>query len=484
MRRGLFIVLVGWVVALSSVSSRPQALAPQQPSGSVPSAVPAPRALLDKYCVTCHNQRTKTAGLMLDTLDVANTPAGAEVWEKVIRKVRGGMMPPVGMPRPDAAALNGLASYIETSIDRAAAAHPNPGRTVLHRLNRAEYGNAIRDVLALDVDVTSLLPTDDSAYGFDNIGDVLGVSPVLMERYLSAAWKITKLAVGDPTITPAKETFRVRGDLSQDDHIEGLPIGTRGGILVRYTFPVDGEYVVSPRLYRETVNIIRGLEVEHDLEITLDGARVRLARFGGEDDELANYLNPTAAGDDLEKRFQVRIQAKAGPHAIGVAFLKKSSAPTVDLLQPFLRERIDPITPVGIPEIDKVTIEGPFNVTGSGDSPSRRRIFTCKPANIGDELPCAKTILSTLARHAYRRPVSDTELGRLTGFYQRERQTGGSFDQGLESAMAFMLVSPQFLFRVEREPDHAAPDTPYRISDLELASRLSFFIWSSVPDDQ
>ena len=214
-------------------------------------------------------------------MDVSNAPAGPEVWEKVIRKVRGGMMPPVGMPRPDKATLTGLASYLETSIDAAAAARPNPGRTVLHRLNRAEYGNALRDFLALDVDVTSLLPPDEEAYGFDNIGAVLGVSPALMERYLSAAWKISALAVGSPKITPTIETFRVRSDLSQGDHIDGLPIGTRGGILIRYNFPVDGEYVIRPRLYRETVNIIRGLEVSHDLEITFDGERILLARFGG-----------------------------------------------------------------------------------------------------------------------------------------------------------------------------------------------------------
>ena len=333
-------------------------------------------------------------------------------------------MPPVGMPRPEKAALTGFATHLETAIDTAAAAHPKPGRPVLHRLNRSEYGNAIRDLLALDVDVTSLLPPDEEAYGFDNIADVLGVSPALMERYLSASWKIASLAVGNPKITPTKETFRVRGDLSQHDHIEGLPIGTRGGMLIRYTFPVDGEYVVSPKLYRETVNIIRGLEVAHDLEITFDGERIRLERFGGKDDELANYLNPTAAGDDLEKRFQIRLPVKAGPHAIGVAFLKKSSAPTVELLQPFQRERIDPITPVGIPELDKVTVEGPFNVTGPGDSPSRRRIFTCKAADGAAGVACARTILSTLARRAYRRPLTDTETDRLLGFYQRERTTG------------------------------------------------------------
>jgi mono/diheme cytochrome c family protein len=458
-----------------------QAAAPATtPVASAPASVAVDRALVDKYCVTCHNQRAKTAGLALDTLDLGNPAAGAEIWEKAIRKIRGGLMPPVGMPRPDKAALAGLASYLETSIDKAAATHPNPGRPVLHRLNRSEYGNAIRDLLALDVDVTGMLPPDEEAYGFDNIADVLGISPVLMERYLSASWKIASLAVGDPAIKTTKDTFRVRGDLSQHDHVEGLPVGTRGGLLIRYVFPVDAEYVISPKLYRETVNIIRGLEHSHDLEITFDGERVHLVRFGAGEEERANYLNPTAAGDDLEKRFQFRVRAKAGPHTIGVAFLKKSSAPTVELLQPFQRERIDPITPVGIPELDKVTVEGPFNVTSPGDSPSRRRIFTCH----ADDLGCAKTILSTLGRRAYRRPLTDTELDRLIGFYQRERRNGGTFDFGIENALAFVLVSPQFLFRFERDPDTVSADGSYRISDLELASRLSFFIWSSIPDDQ
>jgi mono/diheme cytochrome c family protein len=493
MTRTLIAFLAGWIVVIGAVARQPQAaFSPQAGvaiagSASSPQAAAPARALVDKYCVTCHNQRTKSAGLVLDTVDLTSPPASAATWEKVIRKVRGGMMPPVGMPRPDKAALDGLASYLETSIDTFAAAHPNPGRTVLHRLNRAEYGNAIRDLLALEVDVTSLLPADDSAYGFDNIGDVLGVSPMLMERYLAAAWKVSGLAVGNTKATPTVETFRVRSDLSQNDHLEGLPIGTRGGILIPYTFPVDGEYVIQPRLYRETVNIIRGLEVAHELEITFDGARVHLARFGGADDEKANYLNPTAAGDDLETRFRLRIPVKAGPHSLGVAFVKKSSAPTVELLQPFLRERIDPITPVGIPEVDKVTIEGPFNVTGAGDSPSRRRIFSCRPAanaSAADESACARTVLSATARRAYRRPPTAAEIERLLTFYRDGRRTGGTFDAGIENALAFVLVSPQFLYRFERDPELVPSDGVYRLTDLELASRLSFFVWSSIPDDQ
>jgi hypothetical protein len=470
------------ILLLFGASDHPRA-ADSQNTPSPPTAS-TEKAVLDKYCITCHNQRTRTGGLSLDTLNLASIPEDAAVWEKVVRKVRGGMMPPLGMPRPDRAILDQLAAHLETTIDAAALKTPRPGRRVLHRLNRSEYGNAVRDLFALEVDVTSLLPPDEEAYGFDNIADVLGVSPSLMERYLSAAWKISSQVVGSVKITPSLETYRVRGDLSQHDHVDGLPIGTRGGLLVRHHFPVDGEYVISPKLYRETVNIIRGLETPHDLEITFDGERVLLARFGGADDELANYLNPTPAGDEIDRRFQIRIPVKAGPHSLGVAFLKKSSATTLELLQPFQRERIDPITPVGIPEVDKVTIEGPFNVTGPGDSPSRRRVFTCKPVSASDELECARTILSRTARRAYRRPVTETERDRLMGFYTRERDKGATFDAGIETALAFMLVAPQFLFRFEREPENVAPGAIYRISDIELASRLSFFIWSSIPDDQ
>src|SRR5678815_1969879 len=354
----------------------------------------------------------------------------------------------------------------------------------MHRLNRAEYSNAIRDLFALQIDVSSLLPPDEEAFGFDNNASVLNVSTSLMDRYLSAAWKISAQVVASPAITPTLETFRVRGDLSQDDHVPGLPVGTRGGILIRYYFPVDGEYVISPRLYRETVNIIRGLELEHDLEVTLDGERIVLARFGGPKDEQANYSQPTLAGDEMEKRFQKRLTVTAGMHDVGVSFIKKSSATTVELLQPFERERLDPITPVGIPELDRVTVEGPFNPVQSARSPSRQRVFTCTPASDRAATPCARTILSTVARRAYRGPVSETETTRLLSFYEKERARGGSFDQGIESALTFLLVSPRFLYRIEQDPAGVARGASYRISDVEMASRLSFFLWSSIPDDE
>jgi mono/diheme cytochrome c family protein len=442
------------------------------------------RALLDQYCVTCHNQKTKTAGLMLDKLDVNNVAAGAEAWEKVIQKIRGGMMPPVGMPRPDRAALDAFISSLESQLDQAYFAKVNPGRVSLHRLNRAEYGNAVRELLALDVDASSLLPADDANFGFDNIADSLSVSPMLMERYVTAAWKISGLAVGDPKTPPTTYTFRNRPDLSQDRHIEGLPLGTRGGILVKYDFPLDAEYRFKVRFWGNTVNTVRGLELASQVEVTLDGARVKLATIGGQQDADFGNTNPTASAEQLAKRVELQIPVTAGPHNVGFTFLQQSTGPTVEILQPYQREKVDPINTSGIAEIDWVSVSGPYKATGSGETPSRRRVFTCRPPAGGDAVPCARQILSTVARRAYRRPLAESEMERLLGYYQRGLNNGGSFDAGIESALAFILVNPQFLFRAETDPAKTAPGSAYRISDLELASRLSFFLWSSIPDDE
>jgi hypothetical protein len=439
--------------------------------------------MVKQYCVTCHNERAKIGGLTLEGLDLAKIPADSAVWEKVIRKLRAGMMPPVGIARPPQAALDGFVAHLESTIDQAAHTSPALRRATLHRLNRAEYGNAVRDLLGVELDTTSLLPPDDEAYGFDNNASVLNVSTSLMERYLAAAWRVSSIAVASTKTTPALETFRVRGDLSQHDYVDGLPVGTRGGIAITYYFPADGEYVISPRLYRETVNIIRGLELPHQLEVAIDGERVRLAEFGGPKDEQANYLQPTLAGDQMEKRFQVRMPITSGRHTITVAFIKRSSATTLELLEPFDRERIDPITPVGIPELDKVTLEGPFNTTPSTSSPSRKKLFICQPTSARDETACAASILTAASRRAYRGALDEVETRRLMGFYQTERASGGTFDDGIEAALRFVLVNPRFVFRVERDPDGGAPGAIYAISNLELASRLSFFLWSSIPDD-
>src|SRR2546425_1966211 len=380
MKKRLLLVPAGFVVFLCAGASIRSGL--QASAQSAAADVSAQRALIDKYCVTCHNQRVKTAGLALDTADLANIPAQSDIWEKVIRKVRAGMMPPVSAAQPEKAQLDALSTLLETSLDKWSATHPNPGRPTLHRLNRAEYGNAIRDLFALDaVDITQLLPPDPEAYGFDNIADSLGTSPALMERYLSVAWEVTRMAIGDTKIPTTTETFRARMDLTQRDHIEGLPLGTRGGMVVQYNFPVDAEYEIRPKLWANTVEQIGGVGHPDTLGGTVAGGRIQLVNFGGHEDEVLAAGVSAAARAQIEARFILRIPIKAGPHTIGVAFLKKSSAPPVDVLRPFLRDRIDPVSTNGIAQLDKIVIEGPFNALPSGDCPSRRHILICHPAN-------------------------------------------------------------------------------------------------------
>jgi mono/diheme cytochrome c family protein len=487
-------VLAGGPSVVRVAAGAQTASPPAQAAGST-AAHPDYSAVVTKYCVTCHNQRLKTAGLALDALDISNPAAGAEAWERAVRKMRVGMMPPQNAPRPDAGTQAALVSYLTDSLDRAAAGHPNPGRPLVHRLNRAEYANAIRDLLALDVDASSLLPPDDAAYGFDNIADALTISPVLLERYLTAAGKISSLAVGDPTIGPAGETFRIRQDASQDIHIEGLPVGTVGGILARTTLPLDGIYDFSIKLFRTNLGVVRGLEYEHQLEYTVDGTRVHLSRVGGEEDFKANLKNMTKAGDDVDGRAHIRIPLKAGPHVITAAFLERSDALNPLRLQPFIRSSNDTLDTIGHPHLDTFTITGPYDATGPGDTPSRRKIFICRP-EFGPSSPeseaseggCARRTIATLARRAYRGNVTDADLARLQEFYavgrkQASATAQGSFEAGIQTALQRILASPKFAFRVERDPAGLAPGTVYRISDLELASRLSFFLWSTIPDD-
>ena len=329
----------------------------------------------------------------------------------------------------------------------------------------------------------ALLPADDSAYGFDNVADVLGVSPVLLERYLSAAGKVSALAVGDPDSGVASETFRVRQDASQDRHVEGLPIGTVGGMLAHTTLPLDGEYVIQPRLFRTNLGAMRGLEYAHQLEITVDGARVHLASFGGDDDFKASLKNPTLAGDDVEARSRARVRLTAGPHTIGVAFIEKTAAQNSWRLQPFLRSSHDTFDPTGYPHIDVFSVTGPYNATGSGDTPSRRRVFMCRPATAAEEEPCARRIVSTLARLAYRGQATDEDIQRLMSFYATGRRDG-NFEKGVQLALQRMLASAKFALRVERDPANTKPGSVYPLNSLDLASRLSFFLWSSLPDDE
>ena len=439
-------------------------------------------AVINTYCVTCHNDKARTGGLSLEKADLANVPKDAETFEKVIRKLRVGMMPPPSAPRPDKATLDGFASFIETSLDRAAAANPNPGHVVMHRLNRAEYENVVRDLLALDIDATALLPPDDESSGFDNIADVLKVSPSLMERYLSASWNISRMAVGNTAITPSTDTYRVRPDLSQDQHIDGLPLGTRGGIVVSHTFPLDGEYVMKVRLWRNTFDLMRGMEDSHQIEIAMDGVRLQLVTVGGQEDFAAMAENPGTFGADLDRRLTVKVPVKAGNHTVSATTILRSHAQRDNLIKPFLKTTIDGLDITGDPSVDRLTIEGPYGQTGVGDTPSRRKIFICKPSAATDEEPCARKILSSVARFAYRRPLQDSDVDMLLDFYRKGR-AGKSFDSGIESALQYVLASPEFLFRIEGDPGTPAGSV-FRLKDLALASRLSFFIWSSIPDDE
>ncbi len=487
--RGCVGILSGiliWIL-LAAWSGMPAGAAPQ---GEVPMAASASQArtireFTNQYCIACHNERLKTAGLVLDSRDFEHPAADADVWEKVVRKVQVGMMPPAGVPQPDPATRRALVAALSGALDDAARANPNPGRPALHRLNRTEYANAIRDLLDLEVDPSTLLPTDDSAYGFDNVADVLGVSATLMEQYVSAAGKVSSLAVGDPDVSPAAEVYTIPQDASQDKQLEGLPFGTIGGILAEPTIQVAGEYELSAKFFRTNLGVLRGLEYEHVLEYAVDGVRVHLTKLGGRDDWAANLENNTLIADEIEERSKARVTLTPGPHQITAAWLKKSDAiDPVRATRP-VRSSHDTRDPLGIPHLSTFTIAGPFKPTGPGDMPSRRRIFTCRPAPgaEGADEKCARQILGTLVRRAYRGQGTDADVERLMGFFRTGRQQR-DFDRGIQVAIQRVLASPKFVFRAEREPDQLATGRAYRLSDLELASRLSFFLWSSFPDDE
>jgi hypothetical protein len=434
--------------------------------------VSANRALLDEYCVVCHNKTAKTANLMLDQLDLAHLGTQAEVGEKVVRKLRAGMMPPSGMERPDPATREALISWMEKELDRSSVTYlPAPG---LHRLNRTEYTNAIRDVLNLQVDATKFLPSDDSTRGFDNIAGALTLSPALMEAYLSAAGKIARLAVGDVS-APTQAVFEVPADTAQNYHIEGLPFGTRGGILIKHQFPADGEYTFKVKGVTGYFQAVLGGVKGEQLEVTVDGERVRLFDW---DKEISNT---TGNGKSTQK-----IPVKAGLHTIGVTFLATNDLPATELNRPFQRTMNTPGSIPGYlfyPHVGQVWIEGPYEAKGATDTASRKKIFVCRPATQKDEPACARTIISALVKHAYRRPATNADVSALMEFYQAGR-ADGSFDDGVEAIVQRVLADPEFVYRLEQEPAGVAAGKAYRITDLALASRLSFFLWSSVPDDE
>jgi hypothetical protein len=443
------------------------------------------RAMVDKYCISCHDEVENRGGLSLDDVDFSKVGENAKIFEHVVTKIRGSSMPPVGKARPDPATYQGFAGWLETELDHYAAAHPNAGRPAPYRLNRTEYKNAIRDLLGLDVDVRALMAPDSSSYGFDNIADVLGLSPALLEGYLASADKISALAVGDPTLPQEDALYRVSQRLSQNEHIEGLPLGTRGGLKVEHYFPLDGTYEIGTTFLKNTLSAIRGLEFEHQFEVSVDGRQAKLVTMGGKDDYTQLLVAPEDLRIAIEERARVRVPLTAGTHSIVVTFPQKTGALEVDQLQPFENINFDPVYYGGIPSVEQVMIKGPFDAKApTALTPGRKAIFTCKPANAADEARCADQILSRLARKAYRRPVTESDMTVLRTFYKEGRAAKGSFDGGIQMGLRRILASPDFIFRMEHDPPGATPGVPFRVSDLELASRLSFFLWSSIPDGE
>jgi hypothetical protein len=458
--------------------------AAQQPVPPTPAQPVAEthQATLQQYCVSCHNDRLKTGGLAIDQLDIASTRRDAEAWEKVVRKLRVGAMPPRGARRPDPATSDALIAWLETELDRAGTNHP--GRPTLRRLNRAEYANAIRDLLALDVDVTSLLPPDGSAFGFDNVADAQGSSPALLQAYLAAARRISAVAVGDSRIGVGSAVYTARQDLSQDVHLDGLPLGTVGGLRATHTFPLDGEYEFQVRLYRTNLSAMRGLEDPQEVELTVDGERILSASVGGDKDLMALQTNPTDTSDNIEAtRLRVRRFVKAGQRDVAAAFLEKTSpAFETHRLQRFIRDFANPFDAEGAPHVLSIGIQGPFNAKGA-ETPPSSRVFVCTPTRTTDETSCARRVLTALASRGYRRPVTSAEVADLMAAYQQGR-AGGTFKTGVQFGLRRILASPSFVLRPEGEPASVATGVPYRVTDTELASRLSFFLWSSIPDDE
>ncbi len=478
-----------------------QAVAAQ---GRAASPEASPGTVVTQYCVGCHNQRLKTAGLILDTIDVANVGANPQIWEKVLRKLRTREMPPRGSRRPDDATYDAVVATVGAALDRAAAVAPNPGRTPARRLTRTEYTNAIRDLLALEINGPSLLLEDDVSEGFDNMAGTLTVSPALLERYLAAARRSGRLAVGDPTIGSAftTATYRPPKGLKQEERMsEDLPFGSRGGLAIRHYFPLDGDYIVKVSLQRNLYDFIRGLREPNDLEVRLDGQRLKVFTVGGKrpptlipETFAGKYAGDSPEWDEYmvtaDKGLEVRFSARAGLHVVGVSFVDRPwegegvAQPTQSLFGLIRDETSN--SRAGVPQafVDTVVVSGPFDAGGPGETASRRRLFVCRPSEPANEESCATTILSTVARRAYRRPVAKADIQMLLGLYKAGREKRG-FEAGIQEALVRLLVDPSFLFRVERDPTPVTSGgAAYRLTDVDLASRLSFFLWSSIPDDE
>jgi len=480
-------------VGVTAGGKAPQTQTPAKVvSTATANATPAPadyQAMLDRYCITCHNQKGRIpagAPLFLDAANLKDPAVDAEIWEKVIRKIGVGAMPPQGSPNPGAAELTKFRSSLIATLDSAAAKKNNPGHYVIHRLNRTEYANSIRDLLGVEVDAAELLPSDGGDFGFDNIATALNTTPLLLERYLTAALQISDLAVGNTESAPGTKTFSISTVVTQNQHVAGLPLGTRGGKVVRYDFPADGEYVLYGRLLdtvAEGYVGVEGQETPHQFIITIDGEQVFSAPIGGKEDHEASSKNIVISRAEVDKRMtSPKMKITAGPHDIGFTFVDRPTQEQ-NVWQPPLRNSLEAHNPSGIPRVRTLNIEGPYNVTGISETPSRQKIFICKPTTAAKEAPCAADILSSVARRAYRRPVVESDVEAPLAFYNQARKDGGDFDAGIRAGLARILASPSFIFRSERDPATLAEGTAHRVSDLELASRMSFFLWSSIPDD-
>ena len=503
------------VALLEADAQRPSGSATTAPAATTPIAPTTPtsvpnRALLDTYCTTCHNQRTKTAGVAFDAMDVADVSAHADVWEEAVRKLRGGLMPPAGVRRPPQADVDAFVRSLEQALDQAAVTHPNPGRVALHRLNRAEYANAIEDLFGLRVDAAALLPKDDEADGFDNVANVLTVSPSFLEQYISAARAVTAQALGNRAQKAVSATYRPARGTDQTVRVEGLPLGTRGGLIVEHLFPADGEYKVNISGLA-TAGYVRGMEYAHRLVVTLDGAKVFEGRIGGEEDLKAIDQQQASAVAAINGRFQnIPLKTTAGPHKVGITFVARTYAESDDVLHSFKPGA----TEDRIPRIGSVEILGPFNLAGLADTPARQRVFICRPdparsgrdatrqsallersasqavpsrSNSGQidasEVACASKIFANLAHRAFRRPVTQEDLDAPLGFFKSAR-LNGDFESAIREALPAILASPKFLYRAERTPANVSAGAVHRLTDLELASRVSYFLTGRAPDPQ
>ena len=517
MKRNLLTVTLGAIAAIiAAVSTMPQAASPQATPGALqapkaPVALQAPKApvalqapqapqapvapstfqpMVAKYCVGCHNTRNPlpaAAPLALDKVNFTDPGADALTWERVVKKLGVGAMPPQGSPTPGAAELNRFRASLIASLDASAAKKNHPGEYVIHRLNRLEYQNAVRDLLGVTIDVTDMLPSDGGDFGFDNIATALNTSPLLLERYLTTALRVAELAVGDSGAEPGAVTFTIPTTVTQWGQVEGLPLGTRGGISVPYQFPADGEYVFSGRLLKTVAEGLVGVEGHENpymFLVTIDGAKVFTAPIGGKEDHDAAKGNTPVAREVFDKRMaSPRIKVTAGLHDVGFTFIDRP-AEEQNVWQPLLRASQEAHNPSGLPRLRNGMIEGPFNVTGVSDTPSRQKLFVCKPRAAAQEAACADQILSTVAKRAFRRPVTKIDVEQPLAQYNKERKAGGDFDAGIRVGLARILTSPSFLFRQEANPANLPVGAAYKVSELELASRLSFFLWSSIPDDE